>query len=441
MSILYLECNMGAAGDMLMAALYELCTPAQRNRFLELMHNAGIEGLALTPQPATRCGIRGTQMQVSIHGVQEICCENEAAHVHAHGEDHMHDHEHAHHHEHGHDHHHDPEHAHDHDHHHEHTHGSLREIQTLLTNLLLPDGVKQDALEVFQSIAQAESHVHGVPMEEIHFHEVGTMDALADVTGVCLLMYLLAPQEVLASSIATGSGMVRCAHGLLPVPAPATALLLEGIPTCAGPVETELCTPTGAALLRKFVTRFGTRPPMQLLGIGYGMGTKDFAAANCVRAFFGEADQTATTVTELSCNVDDMTPEALAYATEVLLEQGALDVYTQAIGMKKGRAATKLSVLCHSAQEQEFARMMLMHTTTLGVRVADYRRFTLPRTQQSVMTQYGEIRIKMAQSPEGDRAKPEYDDVAQAARKYDVSFATVYEAAVSAWHTEANRKL
>ena len=308
MRTIYLDCSMGAAGDMLMAALLELLP--EKDTFLQKMQSLGLPGLEISAEPSVKCGITGTHMRVLIHGEEEG-----RPHVHA-AEEPFHSHADA------------PEAAHAHVHVHPHHHTDLDELTHRISHLNVSEAVCSNILAVYQSIADAESRVHGVPVEQIHFHEVGSLDALADVTGVCLLMELLAPEQVLASPVHVGSGQVRCAHGILPVPAPATALLLEGIPIYGGSIRGELCTPTGAALLRRFVTRFGPLPPMRVEKTGYGMGTKDFEAANCVRAMLGQTEESAGHILELACNLDDMTPEAVGFAMEQLFAAGALDVYT-----------------------------------------------------------------------------------------------------------------
>lgn len=208
------------------------------------------------------------------------------------------------------------EHDHDHDHEHHHHHSGMEEISHLIGHLPVSDRVRADIRAVYDAIAQAESHVHGVPVADIHFHEVGTMDAVADVTAVCLLMEELAADQVIASPVHVGSGTVRCAHGVLPVPAPATAYLLRDVPIYGGTIQGELCTPTGAALLRHFVTRFGDMPVMTLESVGYGMGQKEFPRANCLRAMLGETAAESGDVVELACNLDDMTGEGIAFAME-----------------------------------------------------------------------------------------------------------------------------
>jgi len=251
---------------------------------------------------------------------------------------------------------------------------------------------------------------------------------------------MLGITRVTASPVHVGFGMIRCEHGVLPVPAPATAEILNGIPMYSGKIEGELCTPTGAALLKYFSDDFGAMPPMLVKKIGYGMGTKDFEAANCLRVFLyedagGEADSPShglspcfnDTVYEISCNLDDMTPEAIGAAFEILLENGALDVYTTPVMMKKNRPAVMLSCLCTEESHDDLIKLMLEHTTTLGVRTIKYQRTILNRTTETIQTKYGDIRVKKAQGFDVAKQKPEYDDVQKAARKHNVPFQAVYE--------------
>ena len=420
MKTLYLDCGMGAAGDMLTAALLELLPdPAA---FLRELNGLGLPGVRVTSAPAVKCGVTGTHVSVTVDGVEEESRDH-------HGHDgHHHDH-----HEHGHtDHTHEHEHHHEHDHTHEHSHGgehrhsSLHDIEHLVRDHLdLPEPVRADILAVYGLIAQAESRAHGMPVPEIHFHEVGTLDAVADVTAVCLLLHRLAPEEIVVSPVHVGSGQVRCAHGILPVPAPATAHILQDVPIYGGSVKGELCTPTGAALLKHFATRFGDLPVMRVQSIGYGMGSKDFEAANCVRALLGERSGSAGSVVELSCNVDDMTGEQLGFAMERLLEAGALDVYQAPIGMKKSRPGVLLRVLCRPEDRETLAAAMFRHTSTLGIREAELGRYVLDRLIETLETPWGPVRRKTAAGYGVTRSKYEYEDLARIAAQRGVGIAQV----------------
>lgn len=382
MKLLYLDCGMGAAGDMLGAALAELLPDDARDAFTSELNAAGIPGVRVSLDPSVKCGITGTHLTVTVNGTEE----KEGGHSHSHEHSH-HDHQHDHSHSHDHHHDHSHEHSHSHDHHHDHSHRSLHDIHHIIDDLKLPEAVRTDILAVYRLIAEAESKTHDKPVSEIHFHEVGTMDAIADIASVCLLLHKLAPDQIIASPIHVGSGQVKCAHGILPVPAPATAYILKDIPIYSGSIQGELCTPTGAALLKHFVTRFDQMPLMTPASTGYGMGTKDFPAANCVRAILGEsfAENQAETICELSCNVDDMTGEDIAFAIETFLQNGALDAFTVPCTMKKGRPGVLVTVLCKDPDQKQMTRLILQHTTTLGVRSAEKKRWILSRTESETV--------------------------------------------------------
>ena len=449
MKTLYLECGMGAAGDMLTAALLELM-PDPEAAVAEL-NGLGIPGVQFSKEAVSKCGIGGTHMTVKVHGEEE---SEEMFHHHHEHHDHLHEHEHddesachEHHHDHehiheGHEHHHDHTHEHSHEHTHGHTHehahehgddghthhhhSSLHDIEHIVCgHLNIPEQVKQDVMAVYGLIAEAESHAHGVPVTEIHFHEVGTMDAIADITAVCLLMNKIAPDQVIVSPVHVGSGHVHCAHGILPVPAPATAYILNGVPMYGGAVKGELCTPTGAALLKHFATRFGDMPVMRTEAIGYGMGKKDFEQANCIRAMLGETEDAGDSVLQLECNVDDMTAEELGFAMEAILAAGALEVYTVAAGMKKSRPGTILCVLCHEDAKETLVRVIFRNTTTIGVREHRCSRYTLKRSFETVQTPYGDVQKKLSSGYGVTREKYEYEDLARIAREQGLSLAEV----------------
>lgn len=379
MKTLYIDCGMGAAGDMLAAALLELLPDKQA--FLTQMNDLGLPGVEISAQRAVKCGITGTHFRVAIQGREE-------------------------------------------DEHH-HAHSGLGQIRSLVEALPIPTMVKLDVLAVYRLIAQAESQVHGVEVEHIHLHEVGALDAVADITAVCLLLHQLDAEQIVASPVHVGSGSVRCAHGVLPVPAPATALLLQGIPSYGGEIAGELCTPTGAALLKHFVQKFGPQPMMATQAVGYGMGKKDFPRANCLRVLLGDTQQPGAEVLELRCNLDDMTGEALGFAQERLLEAGALDVFTTAIGMKKCRPGILLTVLCRESDREKLVQCLFRHTTTLGIRETLCQRHTLTRRTEQVQTPWGPVRRKVSTGEGIHREKYEYEDLARLAKEHGVSLQEV----------------
>ena len=378
MKTLYFDCGMGAAGDMLTAAL--LCLVEDRAAILEKLNRA-LDGKALvTAEEVTRCGVCGLHVKVDIAGDEE-------------GEELRH----------------------------HHAHTSIGELRGLLAAASVSDKVRADAIAVFDLLALAESEVHGVEMENVHFHEVGSIDAVADVLGVCLLIDALKPERILASPVCTGGGTVKCAHGVLPVPAPTTERLLRGIPWYGGEIKSELCTPTGAALLRHFVKDFVPMPAMRVEKCGYGMGKKEFPRLNALRAFRGESEGEAEGLVELCCNLDDMTGEEIGFALSALLEAGALDAWASPIGMKKSRPGVLLSCLCREEKREELLRCLFRHTTTLGVRERRCARYSLERETQTAHTPYGDVRIKVSRGRGTVRRKAEYDDLAALAQENGVS--------------------
>ncbi|MCQ2561382.1 MAG: nickel pincer cofactor biosynthesis protein LarC [Clostridia bacterium] len=427
MKTLYLDCGMGAAGDMLTAALLELLP--DKDAFVERLNSLGIPGVEYQIETTAKCGINGTHMHVLVNGEEEAEFMHQMAH--AHGiEHHHHDHEHEHHHhDHGHEHHHDHEHEHhhhhdhdhEHEHHHHHSHNGMHEIGHIIEAIKVSDKVKADIKAVYGLIAEAESHAHGVPADQIHFHEVGTMDAVADVTAVCLLMDEIGADNIIASPVHVGSGHVHCAHGVLPVPAPATAYILKDVPIYGGRIKGELCTPTGAALLKHFVNSFGDMPAMAVKAIGYGMGYKDFEQANCVRAMLGEPGDLGDCIAELNCNIDDMTGEEIGHAANALMEAGARDVFTTAVTMKKNRPGILLTVICTPQDCGRMAEEIFKNTTTIGIRKTLCDRYILSRREEALSTSLGEIRRKVSEGYGVKREKIEYCDVAQAAEKAGIS--------------------
>ncbi len=379
MKTLYLDCAMGCAGDMLTAALLELFD--NREEILAELNGLGIPNVEYTAEQSIKCGITGTRIRVLVKGEEE-------------------------------------------DEHHHH-HSGMADIAHIAEHLHISENVRRQVLEIYQIIAEAESRVHSVPVSQIHFHEVGAMDAIADITAVCWLLDRIGAEKVYASPVHVGSGQVKCAHGLLPVPAPATARILQSVPIYGGQVQGELCTPTGAALLKYYVDQFGAMPPMAVTAIGYGMGKKDFDAPNCVRAMLGNTAEESGDILELSCNLDDMTGEAIGFASEQLMAAGALDVFTTAIGMKKGRPGVMLTVLCRPEDKAPLLRLIFRHTTTLGIREHTCHRHTLIRRAETVDTPYGPVNQKIAEGYGVVRKKYEYEDLAKLARAQGISLSEV----------------
>ena len=387
MRTLYWECRMGAAGDMLAASLLDLLPDPSGP--IALLNSAGLDGVRFDTAPSVKSGIAGTSFLVLVHGEDE----SSVGHTHPHS-----------------------------------PHRGLREILDQISRLTLPEKVKADASSVYQLLADAESHVHGIPVSEIHFHEIGMLDAIADIVSVCLLLDQISPDRILASAVHVGSGQVHTAHGILPVPAPATAYLLRDIPMYSRDIRGELCTPTGAALLRYFVRDFGDMPPIRASAVGYGMGKKDFEAVNCVRAILGDAaDEAIEEIVELCCNLDDMTPEAVAFSCEEIFRAGALDVFTTPIGMKKNRPGILLSCLGEKSRRDDLVRAIFRTTTTLGIREYTPARHVLSRSESTINTEWGPVRNKTVEGYGVRRSKPEYEDVARIAREHNISLPEAQE--------------
>ncbi|MDR1401070.1 MAG: nickel pincer cofactor biosynthesis protein LarC [Endomicrobium sp.] len=406
MKTLYLECSMGASGDMLMGALLELIE--DKIDFLKQINSLGFLNLRVNMKSVKKCGIVGTHMLVSINKKQEDTTQNVRIDTQQHYKNKR-------------------------DYYNSNKNNliNIKKIKNVIRQLQVSQNVKNNSLDIYRLIAEAEADVHRCPVEYIHFHEIGNTDALVDIIGVCMLIEYLKPEEIIVSPINVGSGFTSCQHGMLPVPAPATARILQDIPIYNdnNSVRDELCTPTGAAIIKHFATNFKQMPRMCVKKIGYGMGTKNFGIANCVRSFLGETEtgtrETSDTIVKLECNLDDMTGEAMGFAVDLLLEKGALDVFTTPIQTKKSRPAILLTCMCDEHKSDFFIELMLRHTTTFGVRKNTCDRYTLKRKISIQKTLYGNIRVKTGEGYSVKKVKPECDDVIKAARLNNVSFSDV----------------
>ena len=417
---------MGAAGDMLAAALFELIE--DKEKIIEKINALKISGVQMNMERAQKCGIEGTKFHVLVNGSEEGGHEHmHESHEHEHThEDHMHEHSYEGHMHEGHMH----EHSHE-GHEHTHHHTSLKDIEDIVGRLDVSDKVKTDVLNVYKLIAEAESNAHGKPVEEIHFHEVGAMDAVADITVCAMLFEELMPLKIIASPVHVGAGFVKCAHGTLPVPAPATVFILKGIPIYGGEIKSELCTPTGAALLKTFADEFKEMPLMKIEKTGFGLGKKDFERLNAVRVLLGETlgeneceasgKACENLVAKLSCNIDDMTPEDLSFASEILREEGALEVFTTAVTMKKGRAGFLLTVLSKPEDKEKMAGLIFKHTTTIGIRETLSKRYVLERREEEIETPFGIVRKKISEGFGVRKEKIEHDDLLKIAKENNLS--------------------
>lgn len=411
MRTLHFDCFAGISGDMALGAFADL--GVDQDRLRAELGKLGLHGWKLEFRRDERCGISGTRAVVEL----------ESDDHHAHDDDHHH----AHDHQGGHDHdHHDHEHHREHDHEH-HSHNSWRDIRALIEGAGLSAGAEKRSLDIFSRIAAAEAQVHGVPVDDIAFHEVGALDSIIDIVGTAVCLDLLQPDRVTASEIELGGGTVKCAHGVLPVPAPATLLLIAGLPVKTGGFQKEMTTPTGAAILASCVDEFVSGASFTELRTGYGVGTRKLDKPNVLRVSWREeaspaGGNSAPWETEelvlIEANIDDMTGEAFAFLSEKLFESGALDVTLAPCVMKKSRPGTIVSVLCPPGRLDSLRRAVFTHSTTLGFRECAVRRLSLKREESRLSGSLGDVRTKTAfLGGRALRSKVEFDDRARVARE------------------------
>ena len=381
MKALYIECNMGVAGDMLMAALWELID--DRENTLSQINSIGLPYTYVGFENKVTCGISCTRANIIIDGEQEGTA-----------------------------------------HHTGHHHRNLADVNSIIDKLNVSEGVKAKSKSVYNLIADAEGKVHKKDASMVHFHELGMLDAIADVVLCCFLLDKLNADRIIASPVNVGNGNAECAHGILPVPAPAAAEILMGIPYYKSSINCELCTPTGAALLKAFADEFSDMPNMTVHKIGYGAGSKELKQANFVRAFLGETENAGEKINELVCNIDDMTAEEIAFACEILFDAGALDVYTQSACMKKSRLAAVLTVLCRQEDKENIISLIFKHTSTIGIRAHLCTRYTLDRKTEIEHTPLGNIHSKVCEGYGVQKMKYEYEDLKQLAMDNNMS---IYE--------------
>jgi len=433
MRIAYLDCYAGIAGDMFLGVLLDAGVPPQ------VLHDATAAlnlNASLRITKVDRSGITCTKVDVLENNrlAEQVPYSNahtqqpKTQHLHKVGHTHTHDHTHSHEPN-------TPNHSHDHDH----AHGrSLTTIRALISSSPLTAPVKDFAIRAFELLGHSEARIHNVPVDEIHFHEVGAVDAIVDIVAASAGIQHLAIDAWHSSPINVGGGMVRCAHGNFPVPAPATADLLRGMPTYSAHIEKELTTPTGAALLRALQPTFGPQPAMRTAHIGYGAGSRNPTGfPNALRLSIGDSAEAASTETiaVLETALDDLSPQVLAHVAESAIAFGALDVMLTPVIMKKGRPGTLLTLLCNPADSAKFEQLLLRETSTLGIRIRQDRRVLLDRAHTAVSTPYGDIRIKLGtRDGETLNIAPEFEDCRAAAALHNVAVKLVQQAAISAYH-------
>lgn len=434
--VLYFDCFAGASGDMIIGSLLDLGLDLET--FGAELAKLSLTGYRIEARKVVKSGFSATKFDV----LDEDGRQHDCAHEHEGHDHHGHHHRQGHHH--GHEHHHDHNHDHAHDYGHHHHHGEQRNLDDILRLIeqsqLAPE-IKEKSTGIFRRLALAEAKIHGTVPEKIHFHEVGAVDAIVDIVGVVIGLHLLEIEKIVVSPLPMGKGFVRCQHGIIPVPAPATMELITGMVTYGSEHNGETVTPTGAAILSTLAGACGSMPALNVIKVGYGAGTRDFGVPNLLRAVLGEERAAAPagfdchteTVMELEANIDDMNPEFFEYIFEQLFARGALDVFLVPIQMKKNRPASILRVLCAEKDLHDIAGILFRETSTIGLRMNRWERLCLKREIVQVETEYGAIRIKQALL-DGNvvNSAPEYEDCKEKAKAYGVPLKKVYQAALRA---------
>lgn len=398
MKILYYDCFAGISGDMNLGAMIDL--GVDTGYLKKELGGLPVHGYELRVEQDVRKGISGTRVQVII----------DDHHKHLHHDDHQHDHGHGHHH---------------------HPHRSFREIKQMILSSALRENVKDISIAIFTRVAEAEAKVHNKPVDEVHFHEVGAIDSIVDIVGAAICIDKLSPDAIHCSTVELGGGTVHCAHGIYPVPAPATAEIVKNIPVRKGTVDYEATTPTGAAILAACVNVFSDTFDFTILKTGYGIGTRDAAIPNVLRVYLCETSRESNMETIpsyiIECNIDDMNPEFYDYIIDSLFSAGAKDVFITPIIMKKSRPAVKLSVLCTPEAENRVNEVLFRETSTIGIRKFGIDKTMLDRKIEHIDTRYGEVRVKSAfYQGVCIKSKPEYDDCVKIAREKSIPINQVY---------------
>ncbi|OGO77778.1 MAG: TIGR00299 family protein [Clostridiales bacterium GWB2_37_7] len=418
MKILYFDCFSGISGDMTLGALLDL--GVSQEHLIESLQALKLEDeYYLDIKKELKNGIMGTKVDVVLKHADE------------HDREHAHSHEHNH--SHNHHHHHDDEAAvsHIHSHGHEHEHRSYKNIAAMIDGSALNDNVKRISKDIFTVIGEAEGKIHGKPLEEVHFHEVGAVDSIVDIVGAAICIDALKPDEIVFSKIPLSRGFVKCQHGMFPLPAPASLEILKDVPVYFTDVKFELVTPTGAGIIKALADGFDDSGDMTIEKIGYGLGKKTYEKPNALRVYLYEKKKRTNEVVEIDTNIDDMTGEQLGFVMEQLLDAGALDVYFTDIQMKKNRPGVKLTVLCSIDKQPEITKLLLTHTSTFGVRYKLLERDILDRSFVEIPLKHGSIRCKVGKL-EGEIIKviPEYEDCRRIAKEHALPISQIFNEAL-----------
>ena len=417
MRVLYFDCFSGISGDMTLGALLDL--GVSQEHLIESLKALKLEDeYHFNIKKELKNGIMGTLVDVVLHNEEE-----------EQGHDHQHDH-----HQHDHD---EAAVAHTHNHNLEHDHRSYKNIISMIEGSSLNENVKDLSKKIFTAIGEAEGKIHGKPLEEVHFHEVGAVDSIVDIVGTAICIDALKPDKIVFSKIPLSKGFVKCQHGMFPLPAPASLEILRDVPVYFTDIKFELVTPTGAGIIKALADSFDDSGDMTIEKIGYGLGKKTYEKPNVLRVYlYDQKKKINNQVVEIDTNIDDMTGEQLGYIMDVLLEAGALDVYFTPMYMKKNRPGVKLSVLCTLEKQQDLAKLLLSQTSTFGVRYKLMDRDILDREFAEIQLLNDIVRCKVGMI-DGKLIKivPEYEDCKRIAKKNSLPIAEVFNEAL----TEANK--
>lgn len=432
---LYLECYSGISGDMTVAALLDL--GARESVLRKALKSLPAEGFEIEIKRVRKSGLDACDFRVILdeehenHDHDMAYLHGNIEHVHSHDHNHTHDHSHSHDHSHDHDHIHDHPHEHTHTHDHPHIHRGLPEIVQMIDQADMTDQAKKTAKKIFTILAEAESKAHGVPAEEVHFHEVGAVDSIVDIVGIAVCLDDLAIQDVVVSELYEGRGTIRCQHGVIPVPVPAVVNIVQkhGLRLHLTDIEGELVTPTGAAVVAAMQTKEKLPKHFRVKKIGLGAGKRTYENTGILRAMLIESCEKKTDrIYRLETNIDDCSGEAMGYVMKRLLKAGAKDVHYIPVFMKKNRPAYELVVLCEEEKISQMEAIIFEETTTIGIRRTAMERTILKREQKTIKTELGEVKVKMCTLPDGRlRGYPEYEDVKKIAKHKGIPYEEVYQ--------------
>lgn len=404
MKTLYFDCSSGISGNMTLGALLEIV--GDENYLLEELKKLNVDGYKIEISKQVKNGITGTYVDVILE------------HEHHH-QDHEHEHEHNH----------NPEHDHGHEHHHHHEHRNLYDVNNIIDNSSLDENTKSLAKRIFLRVAKAESKVHNKPLDEVHFHEVGAIDSIVDIVGTAILINKINPDKVIASVVNDGYGFIECAHGTMAVPVPATSEIFaaSNVKFRQIDIDTELVTPTGAAIIAELVEDFTTLPAMVTEKIGWGTGSKNLKIPNVLKVYYGEIQEENQNFVVMETNVDDCSGEILGYTSEKLFANGALDVFYTPIFMKKNRPAYRLSVACRKEDMFKLQNIIFKETTTIGIRYRFESRTELGREFVEIDTKYGKIRAKKVTNNGETYVYPEYESMKKIAEENNIPLKELYK--------------